>query len=55
MSLKTAQWSAWMLARSLMVSVILFRSGAAYGVMPLNEFDGDPELIVRDYDPWEIM
>jgi len=52
MSLKTAQWSAWMLARSLMVSVILFRTGAAYGVMPLNEFDGDPELIVREYDPW---
>jgi len=52
MSLSTAQWNAWTLARTLMVCVILFKAGKDYGVMPTAEFDGDPETIVREYSPW---
>lgn len=52
MSLSLAQCSAWNLARTLMVCVTLFKAGSGFGVMPSSEFDGDPESIVHEYDPW---
>ena len=55
MSLSLAQRSALSLAKTLMVCVTLFKAGTGYGVMPSSEFDGDPETIVHDYDPFELM
>ncbi|MDP1873433.1 hypothetical protein [Phenylobacterium sp.] len=52
MSLSLAQRSAWSLAKTLMVCVTLFKAGPGFGVMPSSEFDGDPESIVHEYDPW---
>ena len=53
-TLSAAQDRAWNLATTLMVCVILFQAGELYGVMPSSEFDGDPETIVREYDPFAI-
>ncbi|MDZ4374976.1 MAG: hypothetical protein U1C74_26650 [Phenylobacterium sp.] len=52
MSLSLAQRSAWSLAKTLMICVTLFKAGPGFGVMPSSEFDGDPESIVHEYDPW---
>jgi len=52
MSLSLAQRSAWSLAKTLMVCVTLFKAGPGFGVMPSSEFDGEPESIVHEYDPW---
>lgn len=52
MSLSLAQRSAWSLAKTLMVCVTLFKAGSGFGVMPSSEFDGDPESILHEYDPW---
>lgn len=52
MSLSLAQRSAWSLAKTLMVCVTLFKAGPGFGVMPSSEFDGDPESVVHEYDPW---
>jgi hypothetical protein len=52
MSLSLAQRSAWNLAKTLMVCVTLFKAGSAFGVMPSAEFDGDPDSVVHEYDPW---
>lgn len=53
MPLSLAQRNAWSLARSLMTIVVVFRiDGGQYGVAEAQEFDGDPDLIVREYDPF---
>lgn len=52
MSLSLAQKNAWSLARTLMVCVTLFRAGSGYGVMPSDEYDGEPDTIIHIYDPW---
>ena len=53
MPLNLAQKNAWSLARTLMTVVIVFRiSTRDFGVAEAQEFDGDPELIVREYDPF---
>ncbi|BCM87953.1 MULTISPECIES: hypothetical protein [Methylobacterium] len=41
------------LAQSLMVPVTVFRSEAGFGVMPSDEFDGDPAQVVTEFDPFE--
>jgi hypothetical protein len=51
-NLSTAQRYAWNLARTLMVCVVLFEAGNAYGVMPTSEYDGDPSCIMCEYDPF---
>jgi len=38
-----------------MVCVTLFKADIGFGVLPTSEFDGDPESIIYDYDPFEIM
>lgn len=54
MSLRTAQFRAWNLSRTLMVAIMLFRiDGRQFGVTEAGEYDGDPEAIVRTYDPFE--
>ncbi|MCG2840426.1 hypothetical protein L6Q21_05470 [Sandaracinobacter sp. RS1-74] len=52
-SLKTAQAYAWSLARSLMVCIIVFRAeNGMFGAMPATEWDGDPDLILAELDPF---
>jgi len=54
MSQSLAFANAWTLAKTLMVCVIIFRTGASgYGVMPSNEYDGDPSAIVHEFDPFQ--
>ena len=52
MSLSTAQQLAWSLATSLMVCITLFKMDGGYGVLPTDEFDGDPTLTIHEYDPF---
>ncbi|WP_186456777.1 hypothetical protein [Sphingomonas suaedae] len=53
MPLNLAQRNAWSLARTLMTIVVVFRiDGGKFGVAEAQEFDGDPSLIVREYDPF---
>ncbi len=52
MSLTIAQRHAWSLARTLMVCVTLFQVGDGYAVVPTNEFDGDADSVVHEYDPF---
>jgi hypothetical protein len=53
MPLNLAQKNAWALAQTLMTIVIVFRIEAGrFGVIEALDFDGDPALIVREYDPF---
>lgn len=54
-NLTLAQNHAWNLAKTLMVCITLFKSDGGYGVLPSDEFDGDPASVIHDYDPFEIM
>ena len=54
-NLSLAQENAFSLARTLMDPVVLFQVDDAFGVMVSSEYDGDEDIIVHDYDPWEIM
>ena len=40
------------LARTLMICVTVFKTELGYGVVPSDEFDGDPATIVCEYDPY---
>ena len=51
--LSLARSHALELARTLMVPVVLFRSGAEFGVLPADELDeGDDVEVLAEYDPW---
>ncbi|MEZ0242342.1 MAG: hypothetical protein ACAH11_03125 [Sphingomonas sp.] len=53
MPLNLAQKNAWSLSRTLMTIMVVFRIGDSnFGVAEAQEFDGDPSLIVREYDPF---
>ena len=53
MSLATAQSFGWNLARSMMACIVIFRiDEKSFGVAEAREYDGDPETIVREYDPF---
>ena len=52
MPLNTAQSLAWSLARMLMTLIVLVRTDKGYVVMPSQEYDGNPDQVVREYDPW---
>lgn len=53
MPLTTAEHFAWALAQTMMVSIILFRThDGGYGAMPADEFDGDEDSVIREYDPF---
>lgn len=52
-SLKTAQAYAWNLARNLMVCIVVFRAdNGLFGAMPASEWDGDPDCVIREFDPF---
>jgi hypothetical protein len=52
MPLATAQSFAWNLAKTLMTIVVLIKADQEYVAMPSAEFDGDPDQVVCEYDPW---
>jgi hypothetical protein len=51
-NLPLAQRHALNLSRTLMVCVVLFQGDQGYGVLPSDEFDGDPASIIHEYDPF---
>jgi len=52
-SLDAAQTYAWNLATTLMVCITLFKAGnGLFSVCPSSEFDGDPDSILIEYDPF---
>lgn len=54
-SLDAAQTYAWNLATTLMVCITLFKAGNGFfSVCPSSEFDGDPDSIMTEYDPFAI-
>lgn len=54
MSQTLAFANAWSLAATLMVCVVIFEAGAGgYGVMPSNEYDGDPAAVIHEFDPFQ--
>lgn len=52
MPLPIAQKLAWSLATTLMVCVTLFKAADGYGVTPSTEFEGSPESVLHEYDPF---
>lgn len=50
MSLETAQRLAWNLACTLKVITILIETPEGYQAMPSDDYDGDPDQVVREYD-----
>ena len=52
MSLDAAQRYAWNLACTLKVIIILITTDSGYQVMTSDDYDGDADKIVREYDPW---
>lgn len=52
MPLATAQSLGLNLSRTLMTVIVLIKTGQEYFVIPADEFDGDPDQVVREYDPF---
>ena len=52
--LNLAQELAWSLAATLMACITLFKADCGYGVVPSAEFDGDPDTVVREFDPFAV-
>jgi hypothetical protein len=50
MSLETAQRYAWNLACTLKVIIILIETDDGYNAMPSDDYDGDADHVVREYD-----
>ena len=50
MPLEIAQRHAWNLACTLKVVIVLIETSAGYAAMPSDDYDGDPDLVVREYD-----
>ena len=52
-ALTLALANGYSLANTLMVCVVVFRASLGqYGAMGTSEYDGDPEAIVHEYDPF---
>ena len=49
---ETAKAYALDLARTLMVRVTVIATGDLFTVVEASEYDGDPDRIVREYDPF---
>jgi len=50
MSLEAAQRYAWNLACTLKVIIILIRTDEGYAAMASDDYDGDVDHVVREYD-----
>lgn len=53
-NLQIAQQYAWNLATTLMACTTLFENENGYGVMLSAEYDGEPDTVIREYDPFAI-
>lgn len=53
MPLATARQFGFNLSRTLMTIIILIRTPTGYQAIPLCEYDGSPDLIVAEYDPFD--
>jgi hypothetical protein len=53
MPLVTARQFGLNLSRTLMTIIILIRTPKGYHALPLREYDGSPDLIVAEYDPFD--
>lgn len=51
-NLELAQKHAWDLARTLMTTVILFRTDSEYGVLPADDLDDADVVALYEYDPY---
>ena len=49
-ALRDTQIRAFDLAKTLMVCVIVFKTGSGFGFMPASEYDGDMDLAVHEFD-----
>lgn len=54
MPLSTAQSLAWNLAKTLMTVIVLIRTDSGFAVMPWDEFDGNFDTVVHEYDPFAL-
>ena len=54
MSLSLAREHAFSLATTLMTCVILFKADEGFGVMTAAEFDGEPDAVILEFDPFEL-
>ncbi|WIJ25765.1 hypothetical protein [Devosia sp. RR2S18] len=45
--------AAWHLAKTLMVSVVLFRAGSEFAIMEARDYDGDEAAILEEFDPFK--
>lgn len=52
MPLATARQFGFHLAHTLMTIIILIRTPKGYYAIPLSEYDGSPDRIVAEYDPF---
>ena len=52
MPLATAQSLGWNLSRTLMTVIVIIKTSQGYSVIPADEFDGAPEQVLREYDPF---
>lgn len=52
MPLKTAQSLAWNLAKTLMTVIALIQTEHGFYALPASEFDGDPRMVLAEYDPY---
>lgn len=50
MTLDLAQHAAWNLACTLKVVILLVELEEGYAVMPTDDYNGEPDRIVREYD-----
>lgn len=49
-----ARSHAYHLTGTLMICITLFQTEGGYGVMPSDEFDGDPASVVLEFDPYAV-
>ena len=54
MSLSLAREHAFSLANTLMTCIILFQAGDGFSAVPIAEFDGEPESVILEFDPYDF-
>jgi hypothetical protein len=53
-ALSHAHARGWNLAITLMVAVVVFKTGdGQFGAMPAAEYDGDDAAVVHEFNPFE--
>tara|TARA_R110000868_G_scaffold259743_17_gene518046 strand:- start:1042 stop:1206 length:165 start_codon:yes stop_codon:yes gene_type:complete len=52
MSLSTAQSFALNLSHTLMTQTVVIETDHGYAAMPSGDYDGDPDRVMHEYDPF---